>query len=188
MNKRDYKLYKRVMEFSAIAHEGQYRKFSNIPYVTHPIDVSILIRKYGGDINQICAGLLHDVVEDTKYTLEDIEIRFGLDIAQLVYGLTHTYDDDTATSEEKHDSEMKRYGTINDERVLLIKLCDIYSNLFTIENTSVKFATRFREGKMALVGLIDAKSVITNAEIIADLRLLSFEKESYGRKSSNGKA
>lgn len=77
----------RAKEFAIKAHEGQRRK-SDIekPMIIHPIDVGNILEEYGFDDNVIAAGYLHDVVEDTKYELEDIKKLFGEDIASLVEG------------------------------------------------------------------------------------------------------
>ena len=78
---------KKAYEFAAKAHKGQKRKSDKLkPFILHPIEVSLLIKEYGFDSNVVSAGLLHDVVEDTKYKIEDIEKEFGSDIASLVMG------------------------------------------------------------------------------------------------------
>ncbi len=73
--------------FAIKAHKGQIRKNEkDKPMIMHPISVGMLLEKFGYDDNVIAAGYLHDVVEDTKYTIEDIEKEFGNDIASLVMG------------------------------------------------------------------------------------------------------
>lgn len=77
----------KAKRFAIKAHKGQVRKSDKIkPMIVHPINVAQILDFYGYDDNVIAAGYLHDVVEDTKYTIKDIEKRFGEDIASLVYG------------------------------------------------------------------------------------------------------
>lgn len=138
------------------AHEGQFRKFSKIPYIIHPSDVAALVKKFGGDENQQIAAWCHDVVEDTERTIHEVEFLFGKDVAYLVTGMTKTYDD-TATSAEKSASECARFELIDDERILLIKIADIYSNLRTIEDTPPSFNKGFIKGKNQLFKVIYPK-------------------------------
>lgn len=77
----------KAKRFAIKAHKGQVRKSDKIkPMIVHPINVAQILDFYGYDDNVIAAGYLHDVVEDTKYTIKDIEKRFGEDISSLVYG------------------------------------------------------------------------------------------------------
>ncbi len=96
----------KAINFAYQAHDGQVRKSEkDKPYIIHPISVSKILEEYGFDENVQAAGALHDVVEDTKYTLEDIEKEFGLDIASLVNG---------ASEEDKSLSwEERKQHTIN---------------------------------------------------------------------------
>ena len=74
-------------EFAAKAHEGQTRS-SGQPYIIHPLSVSYILLELGMDTDTICAAMLHDVVEDTPVTLEEVKKRFGQDVAMLVDGVT----------------------------------------------------------------------------------------------------
>ncbi|WP_010677893.1 HD domain-containing protein [Bacillus timonensis] len=68
------------------AHDGQYRKLTNIPYITHPLGVGLMLIKINVRAELVAAGILHDTVEDTDITLEDIKADFGDEIAELVDG------------------------------------------------------------------------------------------------------
>lgn len=81
------KIENKAKEFANSAHSGQVRKADpEKPMIVHPISVANMLREYGFDENVIAAGYLHDVVEDTKYTEEDILEHFGKDITSLVMG------------------------------------------------------------------------------------------------------
>lgn len=83
----DYKktaLYQKALNFAAEAHKNQFRKGTDTPYITHPVDVADIIATMTDDENMIAAGLLHDVVEDTDRTEADIRACFGDRIANLV--------------------------------------------------------------------------------------------------------
>lgn len=83
-NKRDNEKYLRALEFASEAHAGMHRKGNNIAYIVHPVEVAEIIATMTAKIDVICAGLLHDVVEDTPYTIEDIQKEFGPKVAILV--------------------------------------------------------------------------------------------------------
>lgn len=75
-----------AFEFAYAAHKGYFRKCSTIPYIVHPLDVASTLMKNNAPEVVVIAGLLHDVVEDTMFTLSDIRDRFGDDVATLVDG------------------------------------------------------------------------------------------------------
>lgn len=74
----------RAIGFAARAHEGQRRKTGNVPYIAHPVGVAMILQAMGCDEKIVVAGLLHDTVEDTKVTLDEIERNFGPEIASIV--------------------------------------------------------------------------------------------------------
>ena len=80
-----------ALNFCVVAHGGQVRK-SGIPYAIHPILVSCIVAYYGGEESMICASLLHDVVEDTDYSIDWVKDEFGDDVASLVDCLTKIVD------------------------------------------------------------------------------------------------
>jgi (p)ppGpp synthase/HD superfamily hydrolase len=81
-------LLKKAKDFATIAHEGQVRKSTGLPMIGHPIRVAATLEKAGFDIATVAGGFLHDVVEDTKYTMEDIINEFGEEVAFVVAGNT----------------------------------------------------------------------------------------------------
>lgn len=119
-------------ELAAEAHSKQIRK-SGIPYITHPIAVArIALTELGLKTNSVMAALLHDVVEDTEYTVEDIRKHFGEDVAYLVNVLTKNSDGNYKVSKQI-DNFKHMLDSINyDIRALLIKLSDRMHNMRTL--------------------------------------------------------
>lgn len=78
-----------ALEFAAMAHDGQYRRGNaQVPYIAHPAGVGLILMKAGASEDAVIAGILHDVIEDTKFDYEDIEKRFGQQVADLVKWVT----------------------------------------------------------------------------------------------------
>jgi GTP diphosphokinase / guanosine-3',5'-bis(diphosphate) 3'-diphosphatase len=120
---------KQAYEIAARAHEGQKRK-SGEPYISHCLEVERIIREEWGlerDKNLRCAALLHDVVEDTELSLQDIRTWFGEDVENLVYGVTHF-------KSESSDDPVRKVASTSyfDPRVLLLKLSDRVNNMRTL--------------------------------------------------------
>lgn len=92
----------KAKEFATMAHNGQVRKAEpEKPYIVHPVAVAEILESYGYDDNVVAAGYLHDVVEDTIYTIDDIINQFGDDIANLVYSASEP--DKTLSWEERKE-------------------------------------------------------------------------------------
>ncbi len=130
----DIELIKNAYEFSVEAHRGQ-KRFTNEPYYIHPYNIALIVISMGLDSCAIAAALLHDVVEDTEYTLEDIRSRFGGDVAHLVDGVTKI-GRLSFTSKEQQQAESLRKMLIamgEDIRVIIIKLADRLHNMRTID-------------------------------------------------------
>jgi len=126
---REFRLIKKAYAFSKKKH-GTQKRFSGEPYFTHLISTALILSEYNVDAKTISAALLHDVLEDTDVTKEELEKEFGAEIVSLVSALTK------AGSEHKNRyAYMKKLlsSACADERVLLIKLADKLHNLRTIE-------------------------------------------------------
>ncbi|WP_297958349.1 bifunctional (p)ppGpp synthetase/guanosine-3',5'-bis(diphosphate) 3'-pyrophosphohydrolase [uncultured Ruminococcus sp.] len=121
-------------EFAAKAHEGQVRS-SGKPYITHPLAVAYTLLELGMDTDTICAALLHDVVEDTDATLDDLKKRFGQDVALLVDGVTKLSKIPTSTKEEQQAENIRKIllAMSQDIRVMIIKLSDRLHNMRTLK-------------------------------------------------------
>ena len=128
-------LIERAHAVAATAHEGQLRA-SGEPFITHPVDVSFYLAELQMDAETIAAALLHDVPEDTDFTLADIEKRFGREVARLVDGVTKLSKFGSARSMEEQQAENIRkmfMAMAEDVRVVIIKLADRLHNMRTLQ-------------------------------------------------------
>ena len=135
----DKKLIRKAFDLAADAHKEQRRK-SGEPYIFHPIAVAkIVANDIGLGAKSIASALLHDVFEDTHYTLDDIEQLFGQTIAKIVNGLTkiaHLKKDQNISVQSENFRKMLL--TLNDDvRVILIKIADRYHNMSTLGSMPV---------------------------------------------------
>ena len=130
----DIHLLRAAYLFSAMVHKGQVRK-SGEPYLAHPLEVANILAELHLDVICVATGLLHDVVEDTATTLEEIEQRFGKEIAHLVDGLTKISQIGYASREESQAETVRKMllAMIDDIRVVLVKLVDRLHNMRTLE-------------------------------------------------------
>ncbi|MDO9261439.1 MAG: RelA/SpoT family protein [Flavobacteriaceae bacterium] len=135
LSDKDKKAIRKAFDFAVEAHSNQRRKTGE-PYIYHPIAVAkIVAYEIGLGAVSIIAALLHDVVEDTKYTIDDIQQNFGETIAKIVDGLTKisnlNQDIDTSVQAENF---RKMLLTLNEDvRVILIKIADRYHNMLTMD-------------------------------------------------------
>jgi GTP pyrophosphokinase len=131
----DLDLVKKAYVFAAKAHDGQLRK-SGDPYVVHPLGVASIIADLKLDIPSVCAGLLHDCVEDTSATTEELGRLFGPEIAFLVDGVTKLGKIPWNTKEERQAENFRKMllAMARDIRVILIKLADRMDNMRTLEH------------------------------------------------------
>ena len=132
----------RALEFAYQLHQGQMRK-SGDPYIIHPIAVATLLQKLGADKTVIAAGFLHDVVEDTKTTPEEIEGLFGEEVRQLVDGVTKLSKEFDEGKSQRISSKSERQAEnlrrmfiamAKDIRVVVVKLADRLHNMRTLQH------------------------------------------------------
>ncbi len=118
---------------AAEAHQGQNRK-SGEPYITHPVAVATIVAELGLDDITIAAALLHDAVEDTGLSLEDVDLEFGQEVAEIVDGVTKLDRIKFDTKEAQQSATMRKMlvAMAKDLRVLIIKLADRLHNMRTI--------------------------------------------------------
>ena len=129
----DLAMLHRAFEFATQAHHDQTR-VTGEPYITHPLASAQILADIGIDPVAITAAILHDVPEDTDYTLEDIEEQFGAEVAQLVDGVTKLSKFSTHTHEEQQAENIRKMflAMADDIRVVLIKLADRLHNMRTL--------------------------------------------------------
>jgi GTP diphosphokinase / guanosine-3',5'-bis(diphosphate) 3'-diphosphatase len=129
----DLDTIERAYVFSAEVHQGQVRK-SGEAYVTHPLEVASIIADMRLDAPSIVTGLLHDTVEDTLVTLEQVETLFGAEVAHLVDGVTKISQINFTSREEKQAENFRKMllAMARDIRVILVKLADRTHNMRTL--------------------------------------------------------
>ncbi|MCE3036350.1 RelA/SpoT family protein [Helicobacter sp. faydin-H20] len=130
-----------ALEIATKYHEGQYRK-SGEPYIVHPICVACIVANYGGDDSMVCAALLHDVVEDTDYSIESVEKNFGKDVANLVDALTKISEVRKEELQTKASEKIiitaltfrkMLVAAVKDPRALVVKISDRLHNMLTLD-------------------------------------------------------
>lgn len=184
----DKKMIRQAFDMAVEAHSEQRRK-SGEAYIFHPISVAkIVAQQIGLDATSICAALLHDVVEDTKYSFEDIERLMGVTVAKIVHGLTKI----SSLKKDKNislqaENFRKMLLTLNDDvRVIIIKIADRLHNMQTMdampEYKQVKIASETLYIYAPLAHRIGLYNVKTELE---DLSLKYTEPQRY--KSIKGK-
>jgi GTP pyrophosphokinase len=131
----DLDIIKRAYELSLENHSGQQRA-SGEPYLVHPLEVAILLAEMKLDTTAIAAGLLHDSVEDTVVTTEQIKEKFGEQVAHIVEGVTKISKIDFASREEAQAENVRKMmlAMVDDIRVVLIKLADRLHNMRTLQH------------------------------------------------------
>ncbi|MBT2363806.1 bifunctional (p)ppGpp synthetase/guanosine-3',5'-bis(diphosphate) 3'-pyrophosphohydrolase [Streptomyces sp. ISL-10] len=113
------------------SHRGQFRK-SGEPYITHPLAVTLILAELGAETTTLTASLLHDTVEDTEVTLDQVKAEFGAEVAYLVDGVTKLEKVDYGAAAEPETFRKMLVATGNDVRVMSIKLADRLHNMRTL--------------------------------------------------------
>ncbi len=178
----DKKLVRRAFKLAADAHKDM-RRHSGEPYIYHPMEVATIVAgEIGLGTTSIVSALLHDVVEDTNYTLEDIRFHFGEHVAQIIDGLTKISEimDQPATSPQAENFRKILLTLARDVRVILIKLADRLHNMRTLEALPVDKQLKIASETIYLfaplahrLGLFSIKSELE------DLALRATEPEIY---------
>ena len=174
-------IVQKALELALEAHEGQKRK-SGEPYIIHPILVAAITASISGDETMVASALLHDVVEDTSYDLEDIEKEFGVDVVHIVGGLTKIVEirDEKLIPSGSGDRLINSalsfrkmlIASIKDVRVLVIKLCDRLHNMLTLDALSEAKQKRIAEETLVVYAPIAHRLGISRLK--NDLEDLSF--------------
>src|SRR5664279_631577 len=133
----DLTLVKKAYEFSLKHHQGQTRA-SGEPYLVHPLEVAAVLADMQLDTTAIAAGLLHDSIEDTEVTVDDIRREFGEQVAHIVEGVTKVSKIEFASRDEAQAESVRKMvlAMVDDIRVVMIKLADRLHNMRTLEHLS----------------------------------------------------
>ena len=151
----------KAIEIALEAHEGQLRKGTDIPYVTHPLAVGILLAKAGCTDDVITAGILHDLVEDTKYTLGRIKKTFGDKVAEIVAGCSEPDRGASWEARKQHTIDFLKRASIE---IRLVSLADKRHNIGSMradyqkvgERLWDRFNASVDEQKWYYEGLVEA--------------------------------
>ncbi len=170
----DGALIERAYEFAAKAHNGQMRK-SGDPYFVHPTSVAEIIAELKLDTASICAGLLHDCVEDTLATVDDLEREFGDEVAFLVDGVTKLSQINFTSREDRQAENFRKMvvAMARDIRVLLVKLCDRLDNMRTLDFMKTEAQDRIARETMEIYAPLANRLGI--ARVKSELEDLSFK-------------
>ena len=128
----DMEMLDKAYQLAERAHSGQFRR-SGEPYICHPLHVAMLLVDLGMDTESLTAALMHDVVEDTSVTLDELESQFGADVAHMVDGVTKLTKIKFSSVEEQQAENLRKMlmAMSQDVRVMIIKLCDRLHNMRT---------------------------------------------------------
>ena len=145
-NKEAVKIVRKAYEYADYLHQGQYRQ-SGEPYIIHPLNVAYILAEMHADSDTICAGLLHDTLEDTNITKEDIAHEFNQNVANLVDGVTKISKMNFSTKQDQNMANTRKIitGITEDVRIIIIKLADRLHNMRTLG-----FKSEFKQKENAL--------------------------------------
>lgn len=136
-NAEEIEFIKKVYYYAYECHKGQFRQSGEL-YITHPLEVAYILSEMHADKDTVCAGLLHDTLEDTYATKEELADLFNKDIANLVDGVTKLSKLNFSTKEEQNLANTRKIitGITSDVRIIIIKLADRLHNMRTLEYKS----------------------------------------------------
>jgi guanosine-3',5'-bis(diphosphate) 3'-pyrophosphohydrolase len=177
----------RAFDFAVVAHEGQLRATGEA-YVTHPIAAAFTLVELGLDTSAIQAALLHDVPEDTEYSLADVEEQFGPEVAQLVDGVTKLSKFSTHSHEEQQAENIRKMllAMAQDIRVVLIKLADRLHNMRTLGGLPVEKQQRIARQTMEIYAPLAERLGIWQVKWeLEDLSFKALDSERYRELAAN---
>ena len=173
----------RAFEFAYNLHESQKRA-SGEPYICHPVAVAGLLRDLGGDSAMVAAGFLHDIVEDTDTTLEELEQQFGEEVRHLVEGVTKLSKFNFESKTERQAENFRRMflAMAQDIRVIVVKLADRLHNMRTLEPLPAEKQRRIARETMEIFAPLANRLGIGRVKWeLEDLSFKYLDPESYRR-------
>nr|WP_308191828.1 HD domain-containing protein [Kitasatospora humi] len=177
----DLALLGRAYRLAEASHRGQKRK-SGEPYITHPLAVTLILAQLGAETTTLVASLLHDTVEDTEVTLDQVAADFGPEVAYLVDGVTKLEKVDFGAAAEAETFRKMLVATGDDVRVMVIKLADRLHNMRTIRH--MKPASRLRIAKVTrdvLIPLAERLGIHVVKTELEDIVFATLHPEEYAR-------
>ena len=147
-------MLERAIQFATRAHEGQYRKYTHDPYITHPLAVMEIVKGVPGHTEEmLVAAVLHDVVEDTPVTIEQIFEEFGTKVGELVHYLTDisTPEDGNRLKRKRKDAEWYAQGSADAQT---IKVADFIDNTRDIAQNDPRFWEIYKMEKLYALDLL----------------------------------
>ncbi len=158
-----------ALTYATSAHGAidQRRKYTDEPYIVHPIKVAGIVERFGGTDDMISAAYLHDVVEDTDVTISDIEDMFGIDVAVIVEGLTDISvpEDGNRSLRKALDREHSAHASYESQ---FVKLADMIDNASDIGERDPSFNAVYRKEMILLLEVLDkvkGTSIYKEAEL-----------------------
>jgi len=146
-------LEERARAFATKAHEGQVRRYTNAPYITHPEAVANLVRSVPHSPEMIAAAWLHDTVEDTAVTIEDIDREFGPDVAHYVKELTSVSKPTDGNRKARKAKDLAHMQGMS-PNAQTVKLADILDNTRTVATSDPSFARVYLSEKAEQLGVL----------------------------------
>jgi GTP pyrophosphokinase len=177
----DLDVLARAYRFSASSHDGQQRA-SGEPYLSHPLEVARLLVDFKMDVTTVTAGLLHDVLEDTRATKADLEREFGLEIADLVDGVTKLGKLAFSSREERQAENFRKMlvAMARDLRVLMIKLADRLHNMRTLDYLPPDKARKISQETLDIYAPLAHRLGMAKVKAeLEDLALHTLEPQAY---------
>jgi len=178
----DLDLVQRAYRFSELSHQGQQRA-SGEPYLSHPLEVAGLLVNFKMDVTTVTAGLLHDVLEDTRATKDDLKREFGLEIADLVDGVTKIGKLAFSSREERQAENFRKMlvAMARDLRVLMIKLADRLHNMRTLDYLPPDKAKKIAQETLDIYAPLAHRLGMAKVKAeLEDLALRVLHAEDYG--------
>jgi len=177
----DLDLVNRAYRFSEKSHEGQQRA-SGEPYLSHPLEVAGLLVEFKMDVTTVIAGLLHDVLEDTRATKDDLAREFGPEIADLVDGVTKIGKLAFSSREERQAGNFRKMvvAMAHDLRVLMIKLADRLHNMRTLDYLAPEKAKKIAQETLDIYAPLAHRLGMAKVKAeLEDLALRVMQPEDY---------